>query len=460
VLISHLAASQLPETPPQIWPPSVPVEIVPLIEPSPFNVAVSAIHLLTPYAEREMEVEVRVSAPTARKPLELALQAEGVNLKQILPPGKNSCLFRFPVPRKVVRGSVTARVVDAWPEDNTRPFAFSRVARQRVLLVDGRPGATPFEGQPYFVDKALAASGAAHGQSPFLPEVCFGLENNSGLADLTPFAAVALCGVNEVSAAAAEALASYVAKGGALIHLLNDSPIPAGSALAGAALIPAGLQYKESKDPRVIKRFDPAHPAFAAFADKDYGNLGALPWQQRFSLGETAAWRPLLTLDNGAPLLWERATAAGSTGRVMLLAHPLNRNWNDLPREPVFVPFVKHIFSYLTRQDATPAEARAVHPGLGDPRKIGCHTMPNEAVQLVVADPSEAMIGSADPDRFRAAYGLPDAALSAIATPPPPVDAPDVSRAREWWPWVAIALLAFLAMETWLATRPLASPRS
>ncbi|OYV02517.1 MAG: hypothetical protein CFE26_22065, partial [Verrucomicrobiales bacterium VVV1] len=93
--------------------------------------------------------------------------------------------------------------------------------------MDGKPGNTPFEGQPYFIGKALAASGAAHGKSPFLPEICFGLENNQGIMDLSPFAAVALCGVNEVSTPAANALASFVASGGSVIQILNDSFSPA-----------------------------------------------------------------------------------------------------------------------------------------------------------------------------------------------------------------------------------------
>ena len=44
-------------------------------------------------------------------------------------------------------------------------------------------------------------------------------------------------------------------------------------------------------------------------------------------------------------------------------------------------------------------------------------------------------------------------AAAAPAAPPPPDGAPDVSRAREWWPWAAVVLLAMLMLETWLATR-------
>ena len=55
----------------------------------------------------------------------------------------------------------------------------------RVLLIDGQPGNTPFEGQAYFIEKALSASGAAHGKSPFKPEILFALEGRNGPVDFT-----------------------------------------------------------------------------------------------------------------------------------------------------------------------------------------------------------------------------------------------------------------------------------
>ncbi|MBN8459802.1 MAG: BatA domain-containing protein [Verrucomicrobia bacterium] len=452
VLISHLAASQLPAAVPLIWPPSIPVEVIPLLEKDSNNAAVAAVNLLTPFAEREMDVSVRVAAPSVRKPLTLSLEAEGFKLDQTLPPGKSTCVFRFPVPREIVRGSVTVRSRDAWPDDNARPFAFARAARRKILLVDGRPGGTPFEGQPYFIGKALAASGAAHGLSPFLPETCFGLEDKRGLTDLTPYAAVALCGVGEMLPQTAAALTDYVAGGGSVIFVAADGAPASLKPLAAAGLLPGGWRYQENKDPRTIARFERDHPAFAAFSNKDYGNLADLPWQCRITPDSGHGWKPLLELDNAAPLLLEKPRT-GDAGRVMVLLHPLNRDWNDLPREPVFVPFVKNLFGYLAGVDHRPSEARVIYPGLAEKRRIGSYSMPDGTVDLVVASPSESATGSADVARFRSAYGLPDPAVAAPSAPPPPDGAPDVSRAREWWPWAVVVLLAMLMLETWLATR-------
>ena len=52
----------------------------------------------------------------------------------------------------------------------------------------------------------------------------------------------------------------------------------------------------------------------------------------------------LIRLDNGAPLLLERTVGAG---RVLLITSSLDREWNDLPVQPVFVPFVAGLANHL-----------------------------------------------------------------------------------------------------------------
>ena len=52
----------------------------------------------------------------------------------------------------------------------------------------------------------------------------------------------------------------------------------------------------------------------------------------------------LIRLDDGGPLLIERALGAG---RVLLFTSSLDREWNDLPVQPVFVPFMAGLANHL-----------------------------------------------------------------------------------------------------------------
>ena len=196
VVISHFAADGLPSQPPRVWPPQIAVELIALKPPSVDNAAVRRVSLLTPYAAEQMEIEALVALPgRGAEARTVTLEADGVREAVIAPPGGERVVFRFSPPRDEVRGGVSVAGGDAWPADDRRPFAVRWTQPARVLLVDGQPGATPFEGQAYFIEKALAASGAAHGKSPFKPEIVFALEGKNGDVSLEGVRAIALCGV-------------------------------------------------------------------------------------------------------------------------------------------------------------------------------------------------------------------------------------------------------------------------
>lgn len=54
---------------------------------------------------------------------------------------------------------------------------------------------------------------------------------------------------------------------------------------------------------------------------------------------------------------------ADGAGRLMVLAHPLTREWWDLPREPLFVPLVKSLFAWLANAESAQPEQPPVSPG-------------------------------------------------------------------------------------------------
>tara|TARA_B110000263_G_scaffold125057_1_gene108802 strand:- start:1484 stop:2176 length:693 start_codon:yes stop_codon:yes gene_type:complete len=63
----------------------------------------------------------------------------------------------------------------------------------------------------------------------------------------------------------------------------------------------------------------------------------------------------LMRLEDGSPLLIEHPKGQG---RVMIFTSSLDREWNDLPLQPVFVPFMAQLSSYMAGDDRISIDAR------------------------------------------------------------------------------------------------------
>ena len=451
VLIAHLAANDLPATPPRVWPPGVALEVKALNPPSPTNAAVRGVSLLTPYVAEQMELEAEALIP-AGVDRTVTLRADGVTQSQTLPADTDRMIFKFKPARDEVRGTIEVASGDAWPADDARPFAVRWVEPRRLLLVDGNPGSTPFEGQAYFVDKALTASGSAHGKTPFQPEIVFGFSGRSGMTDLSKVSAVALCGVPDLSLAETRSLAAYVEAGGGLMVLLDGRLTRgASSVLETAGLLPAGIRSANAEGPtRVIAEWDRAHPALASFDGKEGGDLRDIEWRDAFDLPVADGWKSLAKLDGGHALLIEKSAGKG---RVLVLAHPLTREWADVPREPLFVPLVKSLAGYVSRAETAAPEIAPSHPGLHEARAPGLYAKADGATEIVAAASIESLVAPATIADLRSSFGVADAPIRDLITDDPALATASVPWREEFWPWLIVALLLLLMAENVLATK-------
>lgn len=368
-----------------------------------------------------------------------------------------------------MRGTISLSGGDHWPADDERPFAVRWVQPRRVLLVDGNPGITPFEGQAYFVDKALTASGAAHGKTPFQPEIIYGLSARQGAADLSGVAAVALCGLPAVSTADARLLAQYVETGGGLLIALDARWTRGASAvLEAAGLLPPGIRpavgdsmpaLAEDAGPvRELTTWDRAHPILAPYDGKDGGDLREAEWRDGFDVPVESGWKALATLDGGHALLLEKLATTPSNGRILVLAHSLTREWTDLPRDPLFVPLVKSLFTHVAQAEGASSELQPRYPGVHEVRPPGLYADAAGNTEIVAAAPSESVVNEVEITTVREAFGVPDTSPPAVA----PQEDPSLAKAsvpwrHELWPWVAVALLILLMVENLAASRRLQS---
>jgi len=445
VLISDLQRAALPSAPPRVWPSNARVSVVQIPPAGKWNAGISKVELLTPYVIEEAVAEVTLSlsgeAPEGKREVQFVIDGQEPMTRTIEPPATRAEFRWKPEKEGVVRGVAAVASEDAYPEDNTRPFILRLAHPKRVVMVQGGNPITPYAGEAYFLDKALAVSGRAESRSPFDPRVQF------DLAGLEEADAVAWCNAPAPDEEKARALKEFAMRGGAVAFFLGGATNPGEfAALAGSGLFPGKIEAVDPPVLRAIGNWDQSHEALRRFDGGDRGDLRGVLLRDAFAIEAGPDWKTLAALDNGHPVLLARELGKG---RVLVFANPLTRAWSDFPTQRIFLPLMKEWFTWLTRFSPDRDAAREIAPGLKEARAIGTYEK-DGALEVVAPDPTEMDVAVADEAFARRALGLPDEDGPAPAGEN--LRLPKFrERQNEIWPWIALTLLALLIFETVLS---------
>ncbi|MFS8608281.1 MAG: BatA domain-containing protein [Gammaproteobacteria bacterium] len=213
--------------------------------------------------------------------------------------------------------------------DDRRYLSLRRPEPRDVLIVSGGGRRS----DDLFVRAALETAGTL---SLAMKTIAVGALADEALAEYD-FVIVLDAGV--VGPADAASLKSYAESGGRLL-------VGLGPRSSGLGTIPILELAPDSSAPALrgieaasISGIDASHPALRGLDGLRSG---------RFFRYVAVAPAPgddvLLELDTGAPLLVEREIG---DGRVLLYASTLDREWNDMPVQPAFVPLVAGLANYL-----------------------------------------------------------------------------------------------------------------
>jgi len=230
-----------------------------------------------------------------------------------------------------------------------------------VLLVDGRPSATPFGGQCDYLATALAPGRALAGKPPvapgdepalLAPKVILGVDLAG--EPLPTYGLVVLCNIAQLHPSMWERLTRYVHDGGALAIFMGDAVDREHyNRLAyrdGEGVLPGRLTAVAgdpiARDSFVRLRADSlTHPVVADFAATPRSGLFAA----RVFAHTTVEVNPLrakvvLSYDNGAPALVLRSLGSG---QVALMTTTANMEWTNLPAMGDYVSLVMNLATYL-----------------------------------------------------------------------------------------------------------------
>ncbi|MBX6362474.1 MAG: BatA domain-containing protein [Gemmatimonadetes bacterium] len=230
-----------------------------------------------------------------------------------------------------VRGTVRVRR-DALTADDAFHFVLAPAEGITVLVVEGA-GARP--DASLFLRRALGVTDGAPFRLEGAPPRAL------ATSDLSAYRVVVL---NDAALPAGEAgrrLRAFVEAGGGLIVALGDRSTDAGWTLDGG---PAPLRDR-TEGAGAIGVVDYAHPVFEVFRPAHSGDFGTARFFRYRELSAPAGARVLARLDDGSPLLVERAIGKG---RVLVWGSTLDTYWTDLPLRPVFLPFVHRLVRYAS----------------------------------------------------------------------------------------------------------------
>jgi hypothetical protein len=167
--------------------------------------------------------------------------------------------------------------------------------------------------------------------------------NSMDSGGLSKYSLIVIADPDALSSAAARRVHSYVAAGGAVLATLGEA-INGDNPLLGE-LNAGEVRNRTGKVGEVAG----THPVLREATDWNRVRF----FRQR-AIQPTADDKTLIALDDGTPLLIERALGAG---RMLILTMPVDRRWNDLAIHPLFVQFIGAAAGYLTQAEATTASA-------------------------------------------------------------------------------------------------------
>lgn len=305
-------------------------------------------------------------------------------------------------------------------------------------------------------------------------------------ADLAGQTVVLLDDVPAPPSGVVQRLSGLVEAGGGLLVALGRRSAPEGWQARGATLLGgiAGTVVDRLADHGArLSGLGADHPAFEIFRAPRSGDVSTARFfrYRTFRPGNGAAI--LARFDDGGVALTERTLGRG---RVVAFTSGLDNGWNDLPVQPVFLPFVHQLVEYLAgyqpprlsytvgevldvRQWAgelsieTPSGLRVASGGRDaavphELRESGLYTLRllergQEPVAVAVnPDPAESDLTRMDPAELARR-------ISADPSAPVPgptgeaLSAPERERRQGLWWYILLAVLLLLVAETLTSNR-------
>ncbi|MDH5789829.1 MAG: BatA domain-containing protein [Nitrospinota bacterium] len=248
---------------------------------------------------------------------------------------------------------------DALMADNKRLFAYQPNRKIKALVVDGDPRGVAHQHDSFYVEKAL---------NPFSSPMADIEPTVSTLSefseqDLKQYSVIILCNVRDMAIGLEQELEKFVLRGGALFIGLGDQVDPKYYNEKLGLLLPVTLksinQIRAKDKPFHLKAQPSNHPALKVFSGNMLKEMGRIPFRTLYSVEprRDRTFEVPMHFTNQFPAVIE---SNFGEGKVILFVSSLDRDWNNFPIHPTFLPWIQRWVKYsaqglenISRHDIT-----------------------------------------------------------------------------------------------------------
>jgi len=266
-----------------------------------------------------------------------------------LPPGgKVEKEFSFPyLGNDPIKGHIEIQD-DALAIDNRRVFTYQPDQKIKVLIVDGDPRAIAHQSEAFYLERAL---------NPFSVSLSDIVPTLSTVAELPRrnlalFSVIMLCNVQELPFDFERDIEKFVMQGGALFISLGDQVDAKFYNEKMGSLLPVTLktlnQVSDNNNPFQLLSEPSDHPVMKIFSGKTLKEMGAISFNSIYSVEprENAKFSIPMKFVNGFPAITE---SEFGKGKVILFTSSVDRDWNNFPIQPTFLPWIQRWVKYSAR---------------------------------------------------------------------------------------------------------------
>jgi hypothetical protein len=481
-------------------PEGTTLKTVPITDAQTSNLAVSTVLPQRSLFSGQERVTVAASiinrGPAAVDNVQVRLELDGrtVETQTIsVPPGAPASVTfpPFTLARAFTRGTVRIGD-DSLKQDNAFHFVVSPAQRVPVLLVE--PPRAPRDASLY-LQKALAI-----GTTPAF-QVNMRQGESVASTDLDRHRVVIL---NDVAAlSSGDVLKNFVSRGGGLLVVLGERANWGTDSNDLLPALPASVVDRQGRG-GALAELDTSHPVLEVFKAPRSGNLSTARFFRYRGVtlkaepvgdkeGEHGPTnRVVARFDDGAIAMAERRIGSG---HVMLFSSTLDDYWNDLAKQPVYLPFVHEVVRHLATYEEpanwltigevvdpghllrasglgmqsgtgamvlTPSGQRIEQSGTPTPVQLDqagfyeVHGRSNQSGTVSVAanlDTLESDLTVLDTQELSAALAGRPGSVNSAAADAATLTPEDQERRQNFWWYLLMAGIALLGLETFISNR-------